>query len=70
MSDSVYIYDAVRTPRSPGRAGGSLGQIRPIALAAGLLDALRSRNDLDTSEVDDVIFGCVTPINEQGSCIA
>ncbi|NCF20239.1 MAG: acetyl-CoA C-acetyltransferase, partial [Haliea sp.] len=42
----------------------------PIDLGAGLLRALQARHDLDTSYVDDVIMGCVTPVGEQGSDVA
>ncbi len=69
MTD-CYIYDAVRTPRGRGRAGGSLNQVTPLRLAAGVLAALRDRNQLDTRLVDDVIFGCVEPVAEQGADIA
>ena len=62
----VYIYDAVRTPRGRGKAGGALNEIKPTALAAGLLDALKARNGLDTSRVDDVVLGCVSPVLDQG----
>ena len=64
--EEVYIYDAVRTPRGRGKAGGALNEIKPTALAAGLLDALKERNDLDTSRVDDVVLGCVSPVMDQG----
>lgn len=69
MADA-YIFDAVRTPRGKGRATGSLHEITSISLATQVLEALRDRNGLDTSKVDDVIMGCVTPINEQGADIA
>ncbi len=69
MSNAAYIFDAVRTPRSKGKAGGSLNEVKPIDLGAGLLRELQSRHDLDTSYVDDVIMGCVTPIGEQGGNI-
>jgi acetyl-CoA C-acetyltransferase len=70
MSNTAYIYDAVRTPRSKGKPGGTLHEVKPIDLGAGLLRALQERNDLDTSYVDDVIMGCVSPVGEQGSDIA
>ena len=70
MSNTAYIYDAVRTPRSKGKAGGSLNEVKPVDLGAGLLRELQARHDLDTSYVDDVIMGCVTPVGEQGSDIA
>ncbi|RMD86901.1 MAG: acetyl-CoA C-acetyltransferase [Alphaproteobacteria bacterium] len=68
MADA-FIYDAVRTPRGKGRADGSLHEITPIQLATQVLEAVRDRNELDTSAVDDVIFGCVTPVGEEGACI-
>jgi acetyl-CoA C-acetyltransferase len=70
MPTTAYIYDAVRTPRSKGKRDGSLHEVKPIDLGAGLLRALQSRHDLDTSYVDDVVMGCVTPIGEQGSDVA
>ena len=70
MANSAYIYDAVRTPRSKGKNDGSLHTVKPIDLGAGLLRELKTRHDLDTSYVDDVVFGCVTPIGEQGSDVA
>jgi acetyl-CoA C-acetyltransferase len=70
MTNTAYIYDAVRTPRSKGKAGGSLHEVKPIDLGAGLLRALQARHDLDTSYVDDVLMGCVTPVGEQGSDVA
>ena len=70
MNNTAYIYDAIRTPRSKGKKDGSLHEVKPIDLGAGLLNALQDRNQLDTSYVDDVIMGCVTPIGEQGSDVA
>lgn len=69
MSHHAYIYDAVRTPRSKGKVGGSLYEVKPVDLGAGLLKALQARHDLDTSYVDDVVMGCVSPVGEQGSDI-
>ncbi|TXS92835.1 acetyl-CoA C-acetyltransferase [Parahaliea maris] len=70
MSNSAYIYDAVRTPRSKGKRDGTLHEVKPVDLGAGLLKALQARHDLDTSYVDDVVMGCVTPVGEQGSDVA
>lgn len=70
MANQALIYDAVRTPRSKGKADGTLHEVKPIDLGAGLLRALQERNDLDTSYVDDVLMGCVSPVGEQGSDIA
>jgi len=69
MTDA-YIYDTVRTPRGKGRKGGALNEVTPMRLAATALEALRDRNGLDTSLVDDVVLGCVEPVGEQGSDIA
>ena len=46
MSNTAYIYDAVRTPRSKGKPGGTLHEVKPIDLGAGILRALQERNDL------------------------
>ena len=68
---TAYIYDAVRTPRSRGKMGvGTLSEVKPLNLLAGLLKGLQVRHDLDTSLVDDVLMGRVTPMSEQGSDIA
>ncbi|MBM3643458.1 MAG: acetyl-CoA C-acetyltransferase [Alphaproteobacteria bacterium] len=69
MTDA-YIFDAVRTPRGRGRKDGSLHEVTPVRLAATALEALRDRNNLDTSQVDDVVMGCVMPIGEQGANVA
>jgi acetyl-CoA C-acetyltransferase len=66
----AYIYDHVRSPRGRGKSDGSLHPITPINLASQVLAALRERNNLDTSLVDDVILGCVAPVGEQGADIA
>ena len=66
----AYIYDAVRTPRGKGKASGSLHEVTSLSLATQALQAVRDRNNLDTSKVDDVILGCVSPVGEQGSDIA
>jgi len=69
MSDA-FIYDHVRTPRGKGKKDGGLHQATPIWLLRTLLTALQQRNGLDTSLVDDVVLGCVTPVGEQGADIA
>ncbi|ALL14885.1 MULTISPECIES: acetyl-CoA C-acetyltransferase [Caulobacter] len=69
MADA-YIFDAVRTPRGKGKKDGSLHEITSLSLATQVLEALRDRNNLDTSYVDDVVLGCVAPVGEQGSDIA
>jgi acetyl-CoA C-acetyltransferase len=69
MTDA-YIYDHVRSPRGRGKPDGALHAVTPVDLASQVLASLRDRNQLDTSRVDDVVFGCVSPVGEQGSCIA
>lgn len=69
MTDA-YIFDHVRSPRGKGRASGALHEITPVNLSAQVLAALRDRNELDTSRVDDVVFGCVSPVGDQGADIA
>ncbi len=67
---TAYIYDAIRTPRGKGKKNGSLHEITALSLATQQLEALRDRNDLDTSKVDDVILGCVHQVKGQGADIA
>jgi len=66
----AYIYDAVRTPRGKGKPDGGLHEATALHLATTVLKAVRDRNALDTRLVDDVVFGVVSPVNEQGSDIA
>lgn len=70
MTEVAYIYDAIRTPRGKGKKDGSLHQASPIWLVRTLLKEMQQRHNLDTSLVDDVVLGCVTPVGEQGSDIA
>ena len=69
MTDA-FIFDHVRSPRGRGRNNGALHEVTPVDLATQVLDSLAHRSELDTSKVDDVVFGCVAPVGEQGSCIA
>ena len=68
MSEA-FVYDAVRTPRGKGKSDGSLHEITPVSLATQVLESVRDRNNLDTADVDDVAFGCVSPVGEQGAVI-
>lgn len=65
-----FVYDTVRTPRGKGKKDGALHEVTALALASQVLEAVRDRNHLDTSIVDDVVLGCVDPVGEQGSNIA
>ncbi|MEM8657014.1 MAG: acetyl-CoA C-acyltransferase, partial [Pseudomonadota bacterium] len=69
MSDA-YIYDALRSPRGKGRADGGLHEVTAVRLSAEVLNALKDRNNLDTAAVEDVIWGNVTQVKEQGGCLA
>ena len=66
----ALIFDAIRTPRGKGKADGALHSVKPVNLVAGLFTALQQRTALDTSQVDDVVLGCVTPVGDQGADIA
>lgn len=70
MSTHAFVYDAIRTPRGKGKPDGSLHEVKPITLLSDLLIELQKRSDLDTSRVDDVVMGCVTPLQDQGAVIA
>ncbi len=69
MTDA-YIYDAVRSPRGKGRADGALHELTSVALSAKILNAIKSRNGLEGHAVEDVIWGNVTQVGEQGGCLA
>ncbi|MFP5479872.1 MAG: acetyl-CoA C-acetyltransferase [Alphaproteobacteria bacterium] len=69
MTDA-YIYDAVRSPRGKGRPDGSLHELTSVALSAKVLNAIKARNGLEGHAVEDVIWGNVTQVGEQGGCLA
>jgi len=69
MSDA-FIYDAIRTPRGRGRPDGALHEATAVQVSAGMLDALAARNGLEGHAVEDVIWGNVTQVGEQGGCLA
>ncbi len=69
MTDA-FIYDAVRTPRGKGRADGALHEVTSVALSAAMLNALKARNGLTGHAVEDVLWGNVTQVGEQGGCLA
>jgi acetyl-CoA C-acetyltransferase len=66
----AFIYDACRTPRGKGRPDGALHEVTSVALSAGLLNAVKARNGLTGHAVEDVIWGNVTQVGEQGGCLA
>ena len=67
---TAYIYDTIRSPRGKGRPDGSLHEVSSVKLSSMMLQALKTRNNLETSLLDDVIWGNVTQIGEQGGCLA
>ncbi|MBI1218534.1 MAG: acetyl-CoA C-acetyltransferase [Rhodobacteraceae bacterium] len=69
MTDA-YIYDTVRTPRGRGRPDGSLHEVTSVALSARVLNEVKARNGLEGHAVEDVIWGNVTQVGEQGGCLA
>ena len=66
----AFIYDAVRSPRGKGRADGALHELTAVALSAKILNAVMTRNGLSGHAVEDVIWGNVTQVGEQGGCLA
>ena len=66
----AFIFDALRTPRGEGKPSGALYEIRPIQLLFITLQSLQQRHQLDTSLIDDVLIGCVSPTDDQGSNLA
>ena len=69
MTDA-YIYDAIRTPRGKGRKDGSLHEVTALRLSADALNAIKARNNTAADDVEDVIWGNVTQVAEQGGCLA
>jgi acetyl-CoA C-acetyltransferase len=70
MSEA-YIIDAVRTSRGSGKAGkGALVGVHPQHLSATVLRALQARNDLNSADVDDIIWGTSAQMGRQGGDMA
>ena len=69
MTDA-YIYDTVRTPRGKGKKDGTLHEVSAVRLSALALNELKTRNNLEGHAVEDVIWGNVTQVGEQGACLA
>ncbi|MCX3059901.1 acetyl-CoA C-acetyltransferase [Streptomyces beihaiensis] len=71
MTTDAYVYDAIRTPRGRGKAGGALHGTKPIDLVVGLIHEMTARfPDLDPAAIDDIVLGVVGPVGDQGSDIA
>ena len=69
MTDA-YIYDAIRTPRGKGRADGSRHEVTSARISAQVLNALKERNGFAGHSGEDVIWGNVPQVMEQGACLA
>lgn len=70
MTDA-WIIDACRTPRGIGKKGkGALADQHPQHLGATVLKAIAERNDLNTADVDDVIFGTSSQRGRQSGDLA
>ena len=68
MTNEAYIFDSIRSPRGK-RKNGSLNEITPTDLLSKLMLALSIKHDFDTARIDDVVIGCVMPVNDQGANI-
>jgi len=67
----AFIYEALRTPRGKGKKDGSLHTVKPVDLPIVLINEMRRRfPNLDVNTIDDIVLGCVSPVGDQGSCIA
>ncbi|MFJ6695171.1 acetyl-CoA C-acetyltransferase [Streptomyces sp. NPDC091272] len=71
MTTEAFVYDAIRTPRGRGKAGGALHGTKPIDLVVGLIHEITHRfPGLDPAAIDDIVLGVVGPVGDQGSDIA
>ena len=70
--NEAYIYDAIRTPRGKGKKDGGLHEVTAVKLSADMLNGIADRNNLKDggSQIEDVIWGNVTQVGEQGACLA
>lgn len=66
----AYVYDTLRTPLGKGKSTGALYEIKPVKLLSECLNAIQSRNQLNTAMVDDLIIGCASAVKDQGANIA
>jgi len=66
----VFIISAVRTPAGIGKATGALFPVTPVDLTAQVIQAVVQQAGVQPAWVEDVIWGCVTPIGDQGANLA
>jgi acetyl-CoA C-acetyltransferase len=68
IMSEAWIIDACRSPRGIGKVGkGALAELHPQRLAATVLKAIAKRNDVNTAEIDDVIWGTSSQRGKQGA---
>jgi acetyl-CoA acyltransferase len=70
MTRSAVIVDVVRTPSGRGKPGGALSALHPVDLAATVLTGILERSGLESSQIDDVLMGCVSQTGDQSGNIA
>jgi acetyl-CoA acyltransferase len=68
--NEVYILSAVRTPVGVGKAHGALAPVAPVDLASAVICEAIQRAGVDPGRIEDVIWGCVTPVGDQGANLA
>lgn len=66
----IFIISAVRTAIGVGKANGALAPITPIDLTALVMKAALERAEVEATQIEDVVWGCVTPIGDQGANLA
>ena len=66
----VFIISAVRTPIGLGRPTGALTSKSPVELTAMVLQEAVKRAGVEPGQIEDVVWGCVTPIGDQGANLA
>jgi acetyl-CoA acetyltransferase family protein len=66
MSEA-FIISAVRTPIGLGKPGGALEPLAPVDLAAMVMQEAARRAEIDPGRIEDVVWGVVTPIGDQGA---
>lgn len=65
MSNEAVVVDVIRTPVGRGKPGGALSGVHPVDLAAGMLQTILERNGLESGQIDDVLWGCVSQVGDQ-----
>jgi len=66
----VFIVSAVRTALGVGKPGGALHEFLPVNLAALVMQEAVSRARVEPGRIEDVLWGCVTPVGDQGANMA